>query len=91
VDPGTSPEHDAARALDSTWRARCPKTGRYRTRAEIEALLDGLELVPPGLVVFDDWWPDGPSMTAPTPTRRLGLAVVGITPSATSPITGKTA
>ncbi len=79
-DPGTGAEHDAACALEATWQARCPNTGRYRTRAEIEALLDGLELVPPGLVAFDDWWPDGPSLTAPTPTRRLGLAAVGIKP-----------
>ncbi|QWF81078.1 SAM-dependent methyltransferase [Amycolatopsis sp. CA-230715] len=79
-DPGAGPEHDAARALEATWQARCPQPGRYRTRTEIEALLDGLELVPPGLVTFDDWWPDGPTMTTPTPTRRLGLAAVGIKP-----------
>ncbi|WP_244287020.1 SAM-dependent methyltransferase [Amycolatopsis rubida] len=50
------------------------------TRDEIEALLDGLDLMPPGLMEFDDWWPDGPSMTPPAPTRSLGLAAIGTVP-----------
>lgn len=71
---GTGPGHDAARALEAAWQTRCPRSGRYRTRAEIDALFTGLRLLPPGLVAFDDWWPDGPAMATPTPTRRLGLA-----------------
>ncbi|WP_280389631.1 SAM-dependent methyltransferase [Nocardia wallacei] len=33
---------------------------RMRSRSEFEALLDGLELLEPGIVPPHEWWPDGP-------------------------------
>ncbi|WP_280402639.1 SAM-dependent methyltransferase [Nocardia carnea] len=36
-------------------------TGWFRTRAQILDLFGGLELVPPGLVGLQDWWPLGPN------------------------------
>ncbi|TKG59134.1 SAM-dependent methyltransferase [Prauserella endophytica] len=79
-DPEIGPGHDAARALETAWQTRCPGSGRYRTRTEIDALLDGLQLLPPGLVALDDWWPDGPALTTPAPTRALGLAAIATKP-----------
>jgi SAM-dependent methyltransferase len=46
--------------------------GRFRNRAEIEAMLPGLEFVKPnatgepGLVPCYQWWPDGPQLRAPS-------------------------
>jgi hypothetical protein len=31
----------AARALEAAWQTRCPRSGRYRTRTEIDALFTG--------------------------------------------------
>ncbi|WP_236790606.1 SAM-dependent methyltransferase [Amycolatopsis sp. GM8] len=72
--------HEQARALEATWQARCPHTGRFRRRAEIEALLTGLELLEPGLAELDQWWPDGPALTPPALAQRLGLAAIGLKP-----------
>jgi S-adenosyl methyltransferase len=33
--------------------------GRVRSRGEVSAFFDGLEIVPPGLVNVNDWRPDG--------------------------------
>ncbi|SFS55848.1 SAM-dependent methyltransferase [Saccharopolyspora flava] len=38
----------------------------YRSRDEIQALFDGLEMIEPGLVHLFDWWPDGPRLTEPS-------------------------
>lgn len=35
-------------------------SGYFRTREQIEEYFTGLELVEPGLVPLNDWWPDGP-------------------------------
>ncbi len=48
--------------------------GFFRTRAEIEPMLAGLELVEPGLVVADDWWSDGPRVA---PLAAPGRCIVG--------------
>lgn len=54
--------------------------GFFRTRAEIEEMLVGLELLPPGLVVNDDWWPSGPR-TSPLPDAgHCIVAAVGRKP-----------
>jgi hypothetical protein len=38
----------------------------YRSREEIAALFDGLEMIEPGLVHLFEWWPDGPRLTEPS-------------------------
>ncbi|MFC7341314.1 SAM-dependent methyltransferase [Saccharopolyspora griseoalba] len=38
----------------------------YRSRDEVAALFDGLEMIEPGLVHLFDWWPDGPRLTEPS-------------------------
>lgn len=70
---------DLARAVETTYRTSSMGTGRYRTRAEIEAMLDGLELVAPGLTGLDDWWPDGPRADTSL-VEKLILGAVGRKP-----------
>jgi len=55
-------------------------TGRFRTRAEILAMMPGLELVEPGLELCVKWWPDGPQLTPLLPAQRCIAGVVGRKP-----------
>lgn len=55
-------------------------SGTFRTHAEILELLDGLELVEPGLVRCADWWPDGPRLKPLTPAQRCIAGAVGRKP-----------
>jgi SAM-dependent methyltransferase len=60
--------------------------GRFRTRAEILAMLDGLELVAPnpqdpsGIAVCDAWWPDGPRLGELSGAARCIVGAVGRKP-----------
>lgn len=54
--------------------------GYFRTRDQIEEMLTGLELVPPGLVPNEQWWPDGPGQAEPPPAGRCIVAAVGKKP-----------
>jgi hypothetical protein len=51
-------------------------SGWYRTREQIRAYFCGLELLEPGLVHLDDWWPAGPALQARPPEALMlgGLA-----------------
>jgi len=57
--------------------------GRFRTRAEIEGMLDGLDLLPPnassgpGLSVADEWWQDGPRLRPLSDAAQCVAGVVG--------------
>jgi hypothetical protein len=48
-----------------------------RSRLEIEALFDGFDLVPPGVVFLPLWRPDSPVDVDDHPERFTGYAVVG--------------
>ena len=52
-------------------------SGTFRTRVELLELVDGLELIEPGLVRCADWWPDGPRLKPLTPAQRCIAGVVG--------------
>ena len=56
-------------------RAGAPMT--MRSQAEIERLLDGFDLVPPGVVFMPLWRPDSPTDVDDHPERFTGYAVVG--------------
>ncbi|TCC45722.1 hypothetical protein E0H75_28765 [Kribbella capetownensis] len=59
-DPQT-PEHSAvARKMEERFVHSPMGSGVFRTREQLLDLFPGQELVPPGLVLCDDWWPDGP-------------------------------
>jgi hypothetical protein len=48
-----------------------------RSRAEVAALLDGFDLVPPGVVLLPQWHPEPGTVGADQPERIAGLAAVG--------------
>lgn len=54
--------------------------GFFRTRAEIEEMLAGLELIEPGLVSADDWWPNGPRQKPLPDAGHCIVAAVGRKP-----------
>jgi S-adenosyl methyltransferase len=60
--------------------------GRFRTRAEIEAMLPGLDFVrpnalnEPGLVPCYQWWPDGPVLRNPSLAAQCIAGVIGRKP-----------
>ncbi|OLT11578.1 hypothetical protein BJF78_26680 [Pseudonocardia sp. CNS-139] len=55
-------------------------SGWFRTRAQIESMLPGLELVDPGLVLCADWWPDGPRVKPLVPIQQCIVGAVGRKP-----------
>jgi hypothetical protein len=48
----------------------------FRRREAIEQLLDGWDLVPPGAIPAQGWWPNGPTLRPETPCDRLMAGVV---------------
>jgi SAM-dependent methyltransferase len=60
--------------------------GAFRTRAEVEAMLPGLEFIRAngegdiGLVPCAEWWPDGPMLRNPSPASRCIAGVVARKP-----------
>ena len=54
--------------------------GFFRTRAEIEEMLVGLDLIDPGIAVADEWWPDGPGNTPLPDAGRCIVAALGRKP-----------
>ncbi|NKY60441.1 SAM-dependent methyltransferase [Nocardia flavorosea] len=69
------------------WATQCERqyrlhvgSGWFRSREVIEGFFDGLELVAPGLVEPDEWWPYGPPVRFKSVAERLLLAGVGWKP-----------
>ncbi len=79
-DPETPELTPIARRIENILVNGPMGAGRFRTRAEIERMLDGLDLIAPnaqdgpGLAVCDEWWPDGPRLT---PLSRAARCIVG--------------
>ncbi|MBF6098973.1 SAM-dependent methyltransferase [Nocardia cyriacigeorgica] len=55
-------------------------SGWYRTREEIASYFGGLELIAPGLVELEQWWPMGPPIREPFPEERIMLGGVARKP-----------
>ncbi|MFE2245387.1 SAM-dependent methyltransferase [Streptomyces lavendulae] len=51
-----------ARKMEDMFLHSMMGSGTFSTRAELEELFNGLDLVPPGLVRCADWRPDGPRL-----------------------------
>lgn len=68
LDPEEPQDSHAAKELEEAVARGSLGGATWRTRAEIEELFDGLELVEPGIVPLVHWWPDGPQL------RPLGVA-----------------
>ncbi|WP_245564012.1 SAM-dependent methyltransferase [Nocardia testacea] len=77
-DPGSEdPEiHRLARKLEEAFTEGVG-SGWYRTRTEHLEYFEGLELLPPGLVELDDWWPLGRIERDRLPEERTMRGAVG--------------
>ncbi|MGW1640475.1 SAM-dependent methyltransferase [Streptomyces lavendulae] len=51
-----------ARKMEDMFLHSMMGSGVFSTRAELEELFNGLDMVQPGLVRCADWWPDGPQL-----------------------------
>ncbi|MFG1906230.1 SAM-dependent methyltransferase [Kribbella sp. NPDC048928] len=70
-----TPEHsEVARRMEDKFIHSPMGSGRFRTRAELMAFFPDQELIEPGLVLCDDWWPDGPRIT---PLNQVEECIVG--------------
>lgn len=79
-DPDTeNPELSRkAKELEAKVREAGMGSGFWRKRAQIEEMFGGLELLEPGLVELDDWWPAGPRTRDPWPEEHLMLGGVAV-------------
>lgn len=59
-DPETPEHSQIARMMEAKFVHSPMGSGVFRTRRQLLELFPGQELVPPGLVLCDEWWPDGP-------------------------------
>jgi hypothetical protein len=65
---------ELARFVEGVFTRSSMGSGYFRPKAQIEAFLDGLEFVPPGVTRVRDWWPDGPHLA---PSTKEDEVVVG--------------
>ncbi|MFY9807061.1 MAG: SAM-dependent methyltransferase [Pseudonocardiaceae bacterium] len=80
-DPETTPElNELARRMEQVFLHSPMRSGVFRTRAEIEGMFAGLELVAPGLVECAAWWPDGPLIKPLDPVQHCIAGAVGRKP-----------
>lgn len=85
-DPETPELSPIARKIEHILVNGPMGAGRFRTRTEILAMLDGLELIKPnartepGIAVCDEWWPDGPRLTPLSDAARCIVGCVGRKP-----------
>jgi hypothetical protein len=81
LDPGDDNELAAlAAGVQEVYLNSDMASGWFRTPDQIRAMMPGLELVEPGLVLLADWWPDGPRPRPLAPIQRLALGAVGRKP-----------
>ena len=81
-DPETTSElSELARKMEQVFRqSPLGSSGVFRTRAEIEGMFPGLDLVEPGLTPCADWWPDGPRIKPLDPVQHCIVGAVGRKP-----------
>jgi hypothetical protein len=81
-DPGPEhPElHDLAKRLEHAFVAGGLGSGWYRTRKKQLEYFAGLNLVEPGFVELEDWWPAGPPLRERFPEERVVYGGVGYKP-----------
>ncbi|WP_278262200.1 SAM-dependent methyltransferase [Nocardia sp. AG03] len=79
-DPETPEYTDLAQRMEEKFIHSPMGSGRFRTRDEIQAMFGDLDMVAPGLVRCDDWWPDGPHLTPLSDVRNCILGGIGRKP-----------
>ncbi len=81
-DPEVPELTDVAKRIENVLVNGPMGAGRFRTRAQIEAMLPGLEVIKPngttapGLVACFEWWPDGPVLREPSPASHCIAGLV---------------
>jgi SAM-dependent methyltransferase len=73
-------DSELARRMEDVFVHSPMGSGVFRTRAEIEGLFPGLEMVDPGVAVCATWWPDGPLLKPLAPAQRCIAGGVGRKP-----------
>ncbi|MFQ6228252.1 SAM-dependent methyltransferase [Nocardia sp. NPDC002869] len=69
--------HDLAERLERAFTEMGLGSGWYRTRAQQLEYFDGLEIIAPGLVELEDWWPAGPATRPRLPEEKVIIGGVG--------------
>ncbi|WP_246023916.1 SAM-dependent methyltransferase [Nocardia yunnanensis] len=77
-DPEVDEYSALARKMEEKFVHSPMGSGRFRTRSQIQALFGDLEMVEPGLVLCDDWWPDGPRLAPLSTVRHCIAGGVGV-------------
>jgi SAM-dependent methyltransferase len=74
-------EHSqVARKMEDMFLHSPMGSGTFRTRDQLTSLLEGLDLVAPGLVLCAEWWPDGPQLTGLNQVQQCIAGAVGRKP-----------
>jgi SAM-dependent methyltransferase len=73
-DPETPEHSEVARKMEEKFIHSPMGSGRFRPREELLTFFPDQELVAPGLVLCDDWWPDGPRIK---PLNQVEECIVG--------------
>ncbi len=76
-DPEVAEYSELARKMEEKFVHSPMGSGRFRTRAQIQAMFGNLAMVDPGLVLCDDWWPDGPHLSPLSSVRHCIVGGVG--------------
>ncbi|MDQ3404268.1 MAG: SAM-dependent methyltransferase [Actinomycetota bacterium] len=63
-DPEVPEYTPLARRMEDIFVHSPMGSGSFRTRAEIEEMFPGLDMIEPGITTCADWWPDGPQLKA---------------------------
>lgn len=79
-DPETTEHSMLARKMEEIFLRSPMGSGWFRTRAEVESMFPGLDLVEPGLVRCAEWWPDGPRIKPMAPVQYCIVGAVGRKP-----------
>jgi hypothetical protein len=80
-DPDDGSEVSAvARRMEEVCTNSSMASGWWRTKEQILAMLEGLELLEPGVVPVADWWPYGPHLAPLGPARQAYVGIVGKKP-----------
>jgi hypothetical protein len=71
---------EVARKMEHMFLHSPMGSGTFRTRAELEELFTGLEMMPPGLELCANWWPDGPQLKPLNPVQKCIAGGIGRKP-----------
>lgn len=69
-----------ARKMEDVFLHSPMGSGTFRTKAAIEGLFPGLEMVKPGVTLCADWWPDGPRLLELNDAQRCISGGIGRKP-----------